>query len=154
MAWHVATPDPWQALSPEERKTRGEISSDQCIIDDEHFFVRGLIEIPVVDGDEVFSWGVWVSLSRSNFERSSMLWQSPERVNEEPYFGWLCNELPGYESTLYLKTHVHSREVGMRPLIELEHTDHPLALEQRNGITMDRVREIAGMLHHRLAQKK
>jgi len=34
------------------------------------------------------------------------------------------------------------------PLIELEHTDHPLAVEQRTGITMARVREIAATLLH------
>ena len=36
----------------------------------------------------------------------------------------------------------------MKPFIELEATDHPLAVEQREGITMDRVREIAEALVH------
>ena len=36
---------------------------------------------------------------------------------------------------------VHPRD-GMRPYIELEPTDHPLALEQRNGIPMARVAQI------------
>jgi hypothetical protein len=30
----------------------------------------------------------------------------------------------------------------------LEHTDHPLAIEQRNGITMQRVQEIAECVLH------
>ncbi len=30
----------------------------------------------------------------------------------------------------------------MAPYVELEPTDHPLAIEQRNGITLDRVKEI------------
>ncbi|WP_308294565.1 hypothetical protein [Streptomyces sp. RKAG290] len=38
--------------------------------------------------------------------------------------------------------------MGRRPLIELEPTDHPLAVEQRNGITLDRVREIAEAVQH------
>ena len=53
-----------------------------------------------------------------------------------------------YPATLHLKTHVHTRAVGQRPLIELEATEHPLAVEQRNGITMERVREIAAALLH------
>ncbi len=51
-------------------------------------------------------------------------------------------------TTLNLKTHVHSRPVGERPYVELEPTDHPLAVEQRTGITVDRVREIAAAVLH------
>ena len=58
------------------------------------------------------------------------------------YFGWLSSILPTYPSTLHLKTHVHTRPIGIRPLIELEPTDHPLAREQRMGITWERVLEI------------
>jgi hypothetical protein len=125
------------------------LSSDQCVIKAQHFFVRGLIEIPVADSDDVFSWGVWVSLSRESFSRSADLWDTPGRESEEPYFGWLSTELPIYSpSTINLKTHVHTRPVGQRPFIELEPTDHPLAVEQRNGITRERVRDIAEAVLH------
>lgn len=66
-----------------------------------------------------------------------------------PYFGWLTTELALYSpSTTNLKTHAHTRPLGQRPFIELEPTDHPLAVEQRTGITMDRVREIAEAVLH------
>jgi hypothetical protein len=38
---------------------------------------------------------------------------------------------------------VHTRAVGLVPWIELEPTDHPLAVDQRTGITWERIREIA-----------
>jgi hypothetical protein len=148
LAWHLEAPDLWSSLSSSERKQRGRLSSDQCVIDNEHFFVRGLVEIPVLDGDGPFAWGVWVSLSKVNFERTTALWHDPNRVNEPAYFGWFCNSIPGYPETLHLKTAVHSREVGLRPLIELEATDHPLSIEQRNGITAGRLRSIAEQMHH------
>jgi hypothetical protein len=69
-------------------------------------------------------------------------------MSEPSYFGWLCNSIPAYPETLHLKTAVHAREVGLRPLIELEATDHPLAIEQRDGITAARVRNIAEKMHH------
>ncbi|HTJ32767.1 MAG TPA: DUF2199 domain-containing protein [Dactylosporangium sp.] len=47
-----------------------------------------------------------------------------------------------------LKTHVHTQRVGKRPHIELEATDHPLAVEQRTGITLSRVQEFAELLLH------
>ncbi|MFJ5231016.1 DUF2199 domain-containing protein [Kitasatospora sp. NPDC088391] len=120
------------------------LSSDQCIIKGQHFFVKGLIEIPVLGSAEVFSWGVWVSLSRDNFGRALERWETPGREGEPPYFGWLSTELPIYSpDTVNLRTRVHTRPVGERPYVELEPTDHPLAVEQRTGITRDRVHEIA-----------
>ena len=114
----------------------------------EQFLIQGCLEIPVVDGSEAFAWGVWTSLSQENFKRTVELWGTEGRENEPPYFGWLSSRMPLYPETLNLKTHVHTRPVGQRPFIELEPTDHPLAVEQREGITMARVREIAAALLH------
>ncbi|CAL9493297.1 hypothetical protein SUDANB23_03289 [Streptomyces sp. enrichment culture] len=125
------------------------LSSDQCVIKAQHYFVKGLVEIPVIGTDNVFSWGVWVSLSRENFSRAADVWDTPGRESEKPYFGWLTTDLPVYSpSTINLRTNVHTRPVGERPFVELEPTDHPLAVEQRDGITMDRVRAIAETLLH------
>ncbi len=58
-------------------------------------------------------------------------------------------EIPVYPTqTLNLKTEVHTDHVGIRPHIVLEPTDHPLAVEQRVGITVARVRRIAEMVRH------
>ncbi len=148
LSWHFEAPDVWQSLSPEDRDALGQLSSDQCIINDEDYFVRGLIEIPIEGCDEVFALGVWVSLSKTNFDRACELWEDENRINEPPYFGWLCNSIPGYPGTLNLKTLVHTREVGLRPYIEMEPTDHPLAVEQREGLAMERIQEIAEMMYH------
>ncbi|MFJ1592254.1 DUF2199 domain-containing protein [Kitasatospora albolonga] len=132
------------------------LSSDQCVIQAQHYFVKGLIEIPVIGSDEVFSWGAWVSLSRENFSRAADVWETPGRESEKPYFGRLTTDLPVYSpTTLNLKTNVHTRPIGRRPFIELEPTDHPLAVEQRSGITQDRVREIAtAVLHPSFGRKQ
>jgi hypothetical protein len=119
------------------------------VIRGQHYFVKGMIEIPVIDSDEVFSWGVWASLSRESFSRAADLWDTPGRETETPYFGWLTTELLVYPATtLNLKTRVHTRPVGERPFVELEPTEHPLAVEQRTGITLNRVREIAATVLH------
>ena len=148
MSFSADAPYWYDVIAPEELEWRAELTSDQCVIDDEHYFVRGVLEIPVADGSEPLTWGVWVSLSRKNFERMSELWETPGRESEPPYFGWLSTALPCYPDTLSLKTHVHTRPVGLRPLIELEPTEHPLAVEQRNGITMARVKEIVECVLH------
>jgi hypothetical protein len=125
-----------------------ELGQDLCIIEGEHFFIKGNVEIPIRDFNEIFAYSIWVSLSSENFERAVKLWNDPKRVEEEPYFGWFSCQLPSYPDTLNLKTLVHTRELGVVPYIELEPTEHPLAIEQREGITMERVKEIAELNLH------
>ena len=67
-----------------------------------------------------------------------------------PWFGWFSNRLKGYPETLNLKCQVRPRSGRQRPLIELEPTDHPLAVEQRDGITLDRIFEIFALNGHDL----
>jgi hypothetical protein len=92
---------------------------------------------------------VWVSLSRENFVRAAELWDVPGRQTEPPMFGWLNTSLPTYTPpTVSLKTMLHTREVGLRPLVVLEPTDHPLAIEQRDGIAVELLeRRVAQLLH-------
>ena len=51
-------------------------------------------------------------------------------------------------ATTSLNAWVHTQPVGERPLIELEPTAHPLAVEQRTGITLARVQELAERVLH------
>ena len=151
LSYFAAAPAPWYAIPAEERERRASLHDEWCVIDGEHHFVKGNIRIPVLDGPdglEHFDWTVWVSLSATNFSRTKELWHTPGREAEPPYFGWLSTLLPAYPSAGSLKTMVHTQPVGVRPLIELEPTDHPLAIEQRQGITMARVQEIAEVVLH------
>lgn len=140
-AYHA--PWPWHTTPKPDRELHCTLTEDYCTLFDHDFFVRGCLEIPIIGETEPFIWGTWVSLSQEHYERERSLAKNPRRIEEPPYFGWLCSRIQMYPDTLLLKTHVHTREVGTRPYIELEPTDHPLASEQRRGITRARVREIA-----------
>jgi hypothetical protein len=143
-------PTQWHLLDDEER-ARSELTSDQCVLesrDGRHFFVRACLEIPIRGTDRRFTWGVWVSLSEDNFLEMSDHWSDPERVHMGPYFGWLCTSVPEYPDSMFLKTSVHQRPVGQRPVVELEPTDHPLALDQRRGIELQDMEAIVGRLLH------
>ena len=59
-----------------------------------------------------------------------------------PFFGWINTRLPDYPDTINLKALVHLRQGGLRPAIELEPTDHPLAVEQRKGLSHERAAAI------------
>jgi hypothetical protein len=135
-------------IPEDERARRCDLDSDACVIDKEQFFVRGCLEIPVDGQDEPLSWGVWVSLSEASFKEWVKLFDQAKRAGGEPFFGWLNAWIKPYPDTISLKTKVHLRDDGMRPFIELEPTDHPLALEQRNGISVERVGEIYSIMMH------
>ena len=124
----------WDQASEEQRAAEFELTLDICIWRDEHFFVRGVLEIPLLDREGSFDFGVWSTLSPENFERYMALFDSRERASLGPMFGWFSNQLPGYPETLSLKCMVHPRDDGLRPSIELEATDHPLAVQQCGGI--------------------
>jgi hypothetical protein len=137
----------WAALEPAEREKRGELGTDQCVIDEKHFFVRGRIEMPVVETRDLFAWLVWVEVSKSDFARMSNLWTVKGREAKEPtYNGLLANELPVYENeTFGLAVKLHTRPVGQRPFIEVV-AEHRLRDEQKDRISYHRVQEIADKL--------
>jgi hypothetical protein len=146
LSFAATAPDSWFAIPAAERQKRALLTSDQCILDNKYFFVRGCLEIPIVARSESFDWGLWVSLSQASFEHVNNLRDTNVRKTEPSLFGWLCNELSIYPQTFGLKTKVHLRSGGQRPFIELEPTAHPLAQEQRSGRTLQRVEEIASAL--------
>jgi hypothetical protein len=125
-----------------EKGGKSFLDEDYCAVDDEHYFVRGVLHLPIVGSDETFRWGVWGSLSRANFEILLKLDESGESTNLDPMFSWLNTKLPNYPDTLNLKMHAHIQEPGMRPHFELELSDHPLAQEFHRGILPERVRDI------------
>src|SRR5712671_5597397 len=106
MCYGCADPEPWVQQAKSDRITQRwlhrlrqffvwrQLSSDQCVIDNRHYFVLGRIEIPVVGSREPCVWLAWVSLSEKSFNRDSELWHTAGRESEPPYFGWLSSALP------------------------------------------------------------
>lgn len=121
---------------------KSHLNEDFCSIDDRDFFIRGVIELPVIGSEEVFRWGVWGSLSRENLERLLKISDSQDRVELPPMFSWLSTQIQGYPETLNLKMYAHIQESGQRSRFELEPTDHPLTQEQQKGISPSRIEEI------------
>jgi hypothetical protein len=136
-------PDFYVGLPEGERAKRSLLDTDLCVIDRKHYFIRGCLDLPIIETRDIFRWLVWVSLSETNFNQAVDLWETPGRESEPSYFGWLSTSLPHYPETLNLKTNIHTCPVGQRPRIELEPTSHPLAEEQRQGITLARAQNLA-----------
>jgi hypothetical protein len=148
MAFHIEGPDAWsQTLDGVEGC---ELGSDQCVIRNEEFFVRGLVCVPVAGLDEPFEFGAWVSLTEGDITRMSDAWYTPDREKSMPPLpGHLANNIVSFdEPTLGLRVLVHTREVGLRPHIEIIDDNHALAVEQRDGISQEALVERVGQLLH------
>ena len=148
--WHDERPMSFRAELPaivatlggSELSSRVERGSDQCILDREHFFILGNLDILVRGADDRLRWTVWTELTAKDFERASELWSKPGRETEPPYIGRLSNDIPGYPSSMDIRALVHTQPVGMRPTIEVIDERHPLAIDQHNGITEARADEL------------
>jgi len=142
-----AEPASYHGLGPEE-KASAFLNADFCSIEAHGwYFVRGLIELPIIGMRERFRWGVWSSLSKNNFDYTVAHWDDPNVESSPPMFGWLNSSIEHYPDTLNLKLSVHLKR-DTRPFFEVEPTDHPLALEQQQGISLERIQAIAARVLH------
>jgi hypothetical protein len=134
-------PDPYFGVPEEERPRRILATEDTCVIDNEDFFIRGVILIPVLGETSEFGLGVWVSQSQENFETYINNFDSPDIG---PFFGWLSNRIPFYDQdTWALKTMARFQGSDQRPVIDVEPSDHPLSRDCSEGISLDRAWQYA-----------
>jgi hypothetical protein len=89
LTFEAAAPLSYYGVPEAEREARCRLGTDDCVIDDEYFFVRGSIEIHVHGEPEPFSWGVWVSLSEKSYESWKAVFGVEKRSHVGPFFGWL-----------------------------------------------------------------
>jgi hypothetical protein len=149
-------PDYWQALGDAQPNGKVEdaganfLSHDFCVINREHFFVRCVLELPIIGSSgQSFMFGVWSSLSQCNFSIYVEGFDNGNYSDRGPWFSWLSNQLPGYENTLSMKCNVKPADDDTRPLLELEPIDHQLVRDAK-GVTLDRLLDIYAAAGHDL----
>ena len=137
-------------IPKEEREQRVDAGDSDCVIDEQYYFLRGCIEISVEGFNDPFIWGAWMSIRKEDFVEYITCPDDKDRSCLGPYYGYLSGHfLPYKEDCEDLRLIMYPREEGTRPYLELEKTDHPLSLEQHNGITAKRVAEIYETMAHR-----
>jgi len=140
---HIGSAAPFQWSDEFAKDPDSLLTDDLCIIKGRDHFVRGVIEIPVHDYEHEFGWGVWVSHKKENFEIYRANFDTPDIG---PFFGWLCTKIDYYpEPTVELKTMAYYRGEGLRPLIIVEPSAHPLSRQQQEGISLAEAWKI---VHH------
>lgn len=143
-------PDMYAGLKRAERDVRAVISSDQCVVDEKYFFIRGCLEVPVIGQSEPFLWGLWAMVREHVFDEIEECWELEGREKlHGPFKARLANSLSVYPETFNLKVKVILQPMGARPLFVCQEDHHPLTLEQRDGISQERAIELACLLLHK-----
>ncbi|MEM9635660.1 MAG: DUF2199 domain-containing protein [Pseudomonadota bacterium] len=138
-----------RGLTDEERAERVFLNSDLCVVDNETFFIRATLEIPINGSDDRFLWGVWVSQSKESFDRYVETYEQDQTGDGS--FGWLSVTMPGYKSEGTDDTNLPTNVVwgNERPQLKIhDDQDHPLAVDQRDGISWERAVELVVLLNH------
>jgi hypothetical protein len=108
--------------------------------------------VPIHGAAEPFCWGVWVTQSEESFQRYVEAWKKDQ--SGDGSFGWLAVTMPHYnrrapgEPLEHLQCDVNWGKPGKRPKVVLKPCDHPLYVDQLEGISWGRAIEIAETAMH------
>ncbi|MCF6275878.1 MAG: DUF2199 domain-containing protein [Robiginitomaculum sp.] len=135
-----------------EHNERLYYTDDVCVVDDEHFFIRVILEIPIIEVEDPFTWGVWVSQSEDNFMQYQETYGTDQSATNT--FGWFTVNLPYYKA-LDSNSFLESLECdvrwgvrGQRPHLNIYETKHELFTDQNESISWDKAVKIAQLAMH------
>ncbi|QGX39606.1 DUF2199 domain-containing protein [Permianibacter aggregans] len=133
-------PDEVWNLSCLEDYLRSRHNKDFCTLDENRFFIRGILQIPFTYEDDSFGWGLWVEISREDHQIAIATWETG--ADEIPEFeGRIANEIAIFGDILGQTVHVKLFDEH-RPLLSFPtESGHLLAKEQRDGISLERHHE-------------
>jgi hypothetical protein len=135
------------AVARDEVGRRTRRTDDQFFLDGERFWVKGLLELPVVDAAKPLLFGVWVEVEADVLEAIARAWDTadPEQTR---FAGTFDTIVWPYRNALGLPVGLDYRSREKRPQVVVLDAVHELGREQRDGITLDRVRELAASIEH------
>jgi hypothetical protein len=119
-------PADYFGVPPGDLATRVKYTEDVCMIDEQAFFIRGVLEVPIRDTNDHFEWGVWAEVSEQDFRRYFDLWDADGVEAEPPFDGRLSGGISYYADSDQLAVRVHLRSGGKRPLFYVVSDQHAL----------------------------
>jgi hypothetical protein len=146
-------PDAYFEIPCEERAARSWNADTMCVLHDpdapDRHFLRVVLPIPVRGEERWFCWGVWVEVTEADLTTVYDHWNDPDQANRPPFPARLANGLLDMPPTLGLEGSVRLTSPTTVPSFALApECDHPLAVDQREGVYPERLLEwLAPVLH-------
>ena len=134
-------PDELWILPEKERQEKLEWSTDLAYHDG-RWFVRGVLFVPINDGGRRWGWGIWAEIDETAMNIA--YYNFTEDASDAPLQpGTIANKIPGFEDSVGQQIIIRFGTADVRPLFFFpEDSQHPLAVEQREGISIERYHEI------------
>ena len=138
-------PDAIASMSKEDIDSRCKYTNDYVVCDNEYFYLRCILPLPVHDTGRDYCLGVWAQISPNSFNKVWELWDDPNQANEPPMKGLLAN-------SVHLNTGVEDTEITVqltgptsRPSVTIQDKNCSLYQEQLCGITIHRASEYSDL---------
>lgn len=130
-------------VPPDERSERiwfnSDANPDLCVIDGKKFYLRGILAVPLRDKADEFRWGTWAQIEEKDFRRYYDLWYETD-VSQEPSFrGGLSGGIRDFADSDGLEVDIKLQSNNQRPRLTVISKTHPLAIAQRDGVTLEDV---------------
>src|SRR6185295_6135944 len=123
------------ALSADERAARAKTSDDFCVLDEDRWFIRTVLSIPLRGRADRWGVGLWVEISEADCGRYYRLFNVD--ASREPGFpGRIANAVATFDDSLGASVHVQLGPASKRPTLIFDAQDScSLAVAQREGLT-------------------
>lgn len=136
--WGFGLPDEVYALPYLDKYRRTRSNSDLCALDENRFFLRGLLMIPFTHQEGYFAWGVWAEVLKVSHDFYVENY-SNELAQGTKIQGGLANTIPGSPEIIGSSLEIELQSSRSRPFFTFPTSaDHALAVDQRQGIGPDR----------------
>lgn len=158
---NMLTPAVWDGpkdYAPDEeiQLDRTFISSNYCVWQGQNFAMRMRLPLQMRGAaPAAFMYTVWASVERPSLEAYLAAKQQNTLNNETRFQARLINRIAGHHDTSNLMGVAFQQEDGFPPLLLLagqqpytNRPDHPILVEQRQGIGLDRALELFAAYGH------
>ena len=129
----------YHQLSLNDQTLHADLRLNTCVIrlnSEEHFFISAILQQKIKGHEDlVLEYGLWVSLSEKSFRDYE---KEVKARKEAGYFGWLCNNVQGYDPTLNIPCDVYLSEEGSDSIIvPHENHEHAFVRDFYEGISKE-----------------
>jgi hypothetical protein len=136
--WSFKLPDEVFDLSYLDKYRRTRSNTDLCALDEDRFFVRGLLAIPFTHREGDFGLGVWAEVPKAvhDFYLDNYSNELAQGTKAE---GTLANTIPGFSKITDQPLEIQFQNAKCRPFFVFPRSaEHELAVDQRDGIGHNR----------------
>ncbi|WCE28468.1 DUF2199 domain-containing protein [Vibrio sp. SCSIO 43137] len=138
-------PDAIASMSQEDIDEHCKYTNDYVICNDEYFYIRCTIPLPVHDLGKDYAIGAWAQVSENSFGRIWQLWDDPAQSNEAPVRGLLANNIHLNSNSENSEIEIQLTGPTTRPMITIKDPECSLYKEQQSGITIHRAAEYSDL---------